>query len=112
MLAGMFGLSGLAHLIRPALYETMVPRRLPHRRELIYASGVVELVCAAGLAAGANWAGSLSAATLLGVWPANLQMAVDATRDGRPVAVQAGLWARVPAQVPMIRLALRARHRT
>jgi hypothetical protein len=36
-----------------------------------------------------------------------VQMAVDATRAGRPLATQVGLWARVPMQVPMIRTALR-----
>jgi uncharacterized membrane protein len=108
LLAGIFGLSGIVHLVKPGVYEDIVPDWVPRHREVVYASGVVELVCAAGLARDAAWAGWLSAATLLGVWPANIQMALDATRAGRPVAVQAGLWGRVPFQLPMVRLALRA----
>jgi len=88
-----------------------VPRWVPRRRAVVYASGVVELVSAAGLLSGARWAGPISAATLVGIWPANLQMALDATRSGRPLALQAGLWGRVPLQVPMITVALRSRRR-
>jgi uncharacterized membrane protein len=109
LLAGIFAVSGVLHLLAPKVYEGIVPRWLPRHREIVYASGVVELVSAAGLLAGAGWAGSLSTATLVGVWPANVQMALDATRAGRPLAAQAGLWGRVPLQIPMIRMALRAR---
>jgi uncharacterized membrane protein len=101
------GLSGVLHVVVPGIYEGMVPDRLPRPRLLVYASGIIEMVSAVGLLADADWAGALSAATLLGVWPANVQMAVDATRAGRPLATQVGLWARVPMQVPMIRTALR-----
>jgi uncharacterized membrane protein len=108
LLAAIFAVSGTLHLVAPGLYEDIVPRRLPRRRQLVHASGVAELACAVGLTAGARWAGPLSAATLVAVWPANVQMALDATRAGRPAVVQAGLWARVPLQIPLIRTALRA----
>jgi uncharacterized membrane protein len=108
-LAAVFGVSGILHFAVPRIYEGIVPRWLPRRRQLVYASGAAELACAVGLVAGAGWAGPLSAATLVGVWPANVQMAVDASRAGRPLLVQLGMWARVPAQVPMIRAALQAR---
>jgi uncharacterized membrane protein len=45
------------------------------------------------------------------VWPANIQMAVDASRANKPWWYQAGLWGRVPMQLPMIRMALAHRDR-
>jgi uncharacterized membrane protein len=112
ILAGIFGISGILHLVVPHIYEAIVPKWIPRRREVVYASGIVELVCAGGLAAEARWAGPLTVATLVGVWPANIQMAVDASRQHRPIAVQAGIWGRVPLQIPMIRAALRVGKKT
>lgn len=108
LLAGILGVSGVAHLMAPGFYEPMVPRKLPHPRGLVYVSGMVELVAAVGLLARTGWAGPLSAATLVGVWPANVQMALDATHAGKPLVTRAGLWVRVPLQLPMIRMALQA----
>lgn len=109
---GAFLVSGVVHLVRPAVFEPSIPRALPKPREIVQISGVVELACAAGLAAGAGWAGRASAVVLLGVWPANLQMALDATTQARDSGqprdiVRAALtWARMPLQIPMIRAVL------
>ncbi|HEV7195449.1 MAG TPA: MauE/DoxX family redox-associated membrane protein, partial [Pedococcus sp.] len=70
-LATLFLTSGTTHLVRPEVFDPLVPSSLPRRRELIYASGVAELICAAGLLhprtrRHAGWA---SAALLLGVFP-------------------------------------------
>ena len=69
------------------------------------------LVYAAGLAAPRTRpaAGLLSAGLLVAVWPANLQMALDAWRDQRGTAYRVLTLARLPLQLPMIRTALRAR---
>ena len=48
-LAVVLATSGVVHLVRPEVYEGIVPRALPHHRALVYASGVAELLCAAGL---------------------------------------------------------------
>jgi uncharacterized membrane protein len=104
----MFGVVGTLHFVVPAMFETTIPRALPQKRALVYASGVVEVACAVGLATKQRWAGPLSAATLLAVWPANIQMAVDASAQHKPLAQQIGLWARVPLQLPMIATALDA----
>lgn len=108
-LAVAFASSGVVHLVRPQTFEPMVPRVLPARRGLVYASGVAELVCAAGLLhprtrPAAGWA---SAALLLAVYPANLKMVGDARRGGS-TAAQAATWARLPLQLPPLRVALRA----
>ena len=108
-LAAIFAVSGVVHLVAPRIYEPIVPRWVPRRRAVVLGSGVVELACAGGLAARRRWAAPLSLVTLAGVWPANIQMAVDATRAGRPVPYQAAVWLRVPLQVPMLRAALAAR---
>lgn len=100
-----FAASGVLHLVAPKVYETIVPRWIPRRRLAVYVSGVGELVCAAGLVLEAPWAGPASAGLLVAVWPANIQMAIDA-RSGPSRAKEAALWLRVPLQLPMIRSAL------
>ena len=56
-----------------------MPRVLPDHRALVYVSGVAELLCAAGLLVPATRrpAGYASAALLVAVFPANVQMSVD-----------------------------------
>lgn len=116
-LAAMFIVSGATHLVRPQVFEPIVPDSLPYRSELVYASGMAEIACAAGMLVPRTRrvAGHASAALLVAVFPANVQMAVDAHRalarkGSTPArrAVQVGTLARLPLQVPMIRWALRA----
>lgn len=107
-LAGLFTVSGALHLVRPQPYEAIVPRGLPRKRHLVYASGVLELVCAAGLAVPITrrLAGLASAGLLVAVFPANLQMTADILGRRRP-AVQVLAVARLPLQLPMVRTAWR-----
>ena len=116
-LAAMFLTSGVVHLVRPEVMEPMVPRSLPAARQLIYVSGVAELVCAAGLLhpRTRRIAGWGSAAILLAVLPANVQMAATAqqrarrdTADTAKQVVWAATIARLPLQLPLIRTALKA----
>ena len=115
-LAVVLATSGVVHLVRPEVYEGIVPRALPHHRALVYASGVAELLCAAGLLLPATRrpAGYASAALLLAVFPANVQMSLDHGRRAKRRADQGSraafvaTLARLPLQVPMIRTALRA----
>ncbi|WP_392542540.1 DoxX family protein [Oryzobacter telluris] len=115
-LATILATSGVIHLVRPEVYEGMVPHVLPRKRLLVHASGVLEIACAAGLLVpstrkAAGWA---SAALLVGVFPANVQMSVDhgkrAARRGDTGsrATFAATVARLPLQWPLIRTALRA----
>jgi uncharacterized membrane protein len=108
-LAVLFAVSGSLHLVRPEPYERIVPHRLPAHRRLVYASGVAELLCAAGLLSprSRRRAGLLSACVLVAVFPANLQMTVDVFRRRGRVARALAL-ARLPLQVPLVRTALRA----
>ncbi|WP_231635212.1 DoxX family protein [Luteipulveratus halotolerans] len=116
--AGAFLVSGPIHLVRPQVFEPLIPAALRSRdRELVYASGVAELVCAAGLVVPAvrRPAGIASAVLLAAVLPGNVQMALDAHRrvqrkGSTPIreVMRVGTIARVPLQLPMIRAVLRA----
>ena len=112
-IAAAFLASGVTHLIRPQIFQPLIPRAMPAPREIVYASGVAELVCAAGLLTGRRWAGPASAALLVGVLPGNVQMALDATAAARRrptparMAFAVGCWVRIPGQIPLIRAALR-----
>lgn len=105
-----FGVSGTVHLVRPSLFTPVVPPSLPRPRELVYVSGVAELVCAAMLLGRTRRAGPASAALLLAVWPGNIQLAIDMTERRRPGDgwKLALAWARVPFQLPLIWMALQS----
>jgi uncharacterized membrane protein len=111
-LAAAFAGSAGVHLIRPQSFESIMPRAIPkeHHIDLIYASGVAELICAVGLFRRTRWAGPASVAVLLAVFPANVQMALD-SGSGKPGPADNPIlaWARLPLQAAMIWAALGAR---
>jgi len=45
-LAGIFGFIGVLHFVKPEPFVGIVPKPLPYKKELVYASGVAELACA------------------------------------------------------------------
>ena len=108
-LVAILGASGVVHLVRPRAYEPLMPSWVPAHREVILASGVAELACAAGLAVPATRraAGWASALLLVGVYPGNLKMAADAASSSS-TGFKVAAFARLPLQLPMIRWALRA----
>ena len=112
-LAVLFGVLGTLHFVKPEPFEQIVPRALPRKKELVYASGVAELACAAGLLhpRTRRAAGLVSAGLLAAIFPANVQMAMDLQRKGSPTARAVG-WARLPLQVPLIKWALKASRET
>jgi uncharacterized membrane protein len=110
-LGGLFLASGTLHLIRPAIFLPLIPRALPAPELIVFGSGVAELVCGVGLFRRRRWAGLASAALLVAILPGNLQMALDASAD--PTTDRAWLvvlWLRLPLQLPLIWVALGARH--
>lgn len=109
VLVGAFTVSGVVHLVKPEVFEPLMPEWVPAHREVIIGSGVAELACAAGLVVPRTRraAGLASAALLLGVFPGNLKMADDARRSGNR-RFQAIAYGRLPLQAPLIRAALRA----
>ncbi|HEY1827909.1 MAG TPA: hypothetical protein VGF87_07805 [Acidimicrobiales bacterium] len=113
LLAAAFAGSGIVHLVRPQVFSALMPRAIPerHHTNLIYASGVAELICAAGLVRRTPWAAPASVAVLAGVFPANVQMALDAGsgRNPGPADNRAMAWGRLPLQLGMVWAALQAR---
>lgn len=105
--------AGVAHLVRPQLFDPMVPASLPgSARRWTLGSGVAELGCAA-LVAGRRTRrpGALaSAALFVGVFPANVAMALGSRGSSRWARI--AVWARLPLQVPLVVWALRVRART
>ncbi len=100
---GALAVSGVVHLVRPEVYDDLLPDGLPAPRAVNAVAGAVELACAYGLARRLRWAPAASAATLVAVWPTNLRYALHVTGEHgarSPLAVVA--WARMPLQVPMI----------
>jgi uncharacterized membrane protein len=105
-MGGVFTASGLLHFVRPQSFETIMPRTIPtrHHRRLVYASGLAELVCALGLFRRARWAPAAATAVLAGVFPANVQMALDSGSGRHAGAADRGAvaWGRLPLQALMI----------
>ena len=91
-----FAASGTVHLVKPEVYLPLMPTWVPAHREVILASGVAEIACAAGLAVPATRraAGWASVLLLLGVYPGNIKMArglhEDPKNTGFKVASFAG----------------------
>ncbi len=105
--AAMMVVVGVAHFVAPRFFERIVPRWFPWAREAVVVSGVAEVASGVLLAVPATrrLGGLLATATIVAVYPANIQMAVDASR-GEDVGVPAwAAWLRLPMQIPMIRRA-------
>ncbi|ARE78103.1 hypothetical protein ACFVZ8_10555 [Streptomyces sp. NPDC059558] len=103
LLAGLLAGAAVAHAAAPGRFDATVPRSLPGSpRGWTYASGVAELALAAGVAhpRTRRVAALATAAFFVGVFPANVKMAVDARH--RSPAVRAVALARLPLQVPLV----------
>jgi len=95
-----FLFTGLGHFVRTEEMAEMVPPRIPYRVELIYLTGVLELLGAAGV-----WVPRLMKLTglclilmLIAVLPANIYSAVERVEFGGHGAGPAYLLVRVPFQ--------------
>jgi uncharacterized membrane protein len=109
------GGAGITHFTNPSFYEEIVPSWAPASKQFwIQASGIAELACAALLIAKKTRriGGWLTTATLLSVWTANIQVALDGGVEGDgPLTSKTAAWIRVPFQIPMIIDAVKiARH--
>jgi uncharacterized membrane protein len=107
-LGAFFLIAGSLHFLRPRPYVAIVPDVLPRKREIVFASGVAELAGGAGvLVPGTRrLAGWWLIATLLAIFPANINMAVNAKRFR--IVPEPLLWARLPLQGALIAWVWRA----
>ena len=107
LLAGLLATAGVLHFVAPRPFETLVPEELPgSQRAWVLGSGAVQLACAVAVALPATrrrgaWA---TAALFVGVFPGNVQMALDGGAPGVPgvLGSAAVAWARLPLQVPLV----------
>lgn len=104
LLTALLAGAGVTHFVKPGFYDPIVPHALPGPpRAWTYLSGVAELGVAAVVARPSTRArGGLAALGLfLAVYPANIQMAVDADST----SAKAIAYARLPLQLPLFWLA-------
>ena len=101
MMAGM----GVAHFVAPGPFRRIVPRWFPWRSQAVAWSGVAEVALGVLLAVPRTRraGGWLSLTTIAAVYPANVQMAIDASRGVPQVAAPTwAAWLRLPLQLPML----------
>jgi len=103
LLAAAFVVAGALHLLKPRLFEAIVPPSLPAPRALVALSGVAEVLGGLGLLVPAvrPWAGWGLVALLVAVFPANLYMAREWERFRR-FAPRWALRLRLPLQAVLI----------
>ena len=106
-------LAGVMHFVKPHWYERIMPPYVPAQRELVYASGVAEIVGALGTMhpRTRRRAGLFLIATLVAVFPANVHMAVNAGDFEDVPGGAASLWARLPLQALFVYWVWRATQR-
>jgi len=107
-LGAFFLFAGTMHFLKPRPYVAIVPDALPRKREIVFASGVAELAGGAGVLVPRTrrLAGWWLIATLLAIFPANVNMAVNAERYR--VVPEPLLWLRLPLQGALIAWVWRA----
>lgn len=106
IVAGSFAISGMAHFAAPEIFRPLIPPELGDHRPWVYASGAVEMGCAAGLVTRQRWAPITAAATLAVLTIGNAQLVRLFHRQQRPKWLQAVAVARLPLQAQLIRWAL------
>lgn len=79
LLSVFFTYAGFHHLIEPAFYVSIMPPWIPGHLELVYLSGVFEIMGGVGVLIPAvrSFAGLGLVALLVAVYPANLHMAFN-----------------------------------
>lgn len=98
-----FSFTGILHFVLPKPFVAIVPDYLPRKRDLVYASGVTELGGALMTAhpATRRAGGWLLLATLVGVYPANIQMCLEAEKYPQVPGGRTTLLMRLPLQFVM-----------
>ena len=105
-LAGPFFIgAGALHFVKPEPYRAIVPPYIPAPEAMVALSGVAEVAGGVGLLVPTTrrWAGWWLVATLIAIFPANVEMAVHPERYQQHVpGGRAGLYARMPFQLVFI----------
>ncbi len=109
-LVAILGGAGVAHFAKPEFFDQVVPKWMPgSARMTTYLSGLVEIASAVLIAnpRTRRLGGLVALATFIGVYPANVQAALDGGMKGvkPPFDSAAAAWVRLPLQLPMFWLA-------
>jgi uncharacterized membrane protein len=109
-MAATFVTAGVTHFTSPKFFEAIVPEELPGKRELVFGTGVAEILGGVALLVRPNRkVGWLLVALLLFVFPANVNQAVrNVSADDMPTPPRLLLIARLPLQAVMVWLVLAA----
>ena len=112
VLAALFAFAGTMHFVIPAAYGRIMPAWVPFPREMVLLSGACEIAGGIGLLVPQvrRWAGMGLIALLLAVWPANLQMLLNARAADAPGWWQVLLLLRLPLQIVLMGWVWRASH--
>lgn len=105
-MTSILGVAGVTHFTRPETFDGIVPPGIGSPRFWTYASGAAELGTAALIAVPRTRAlgGMAATALMIAVYPANIYTVKKYWRSpaGRTAAI-----ARLPLQIPLIRMSLR-----
>ncbi len=98
--AGAFVVAGVLHFVMPRFYVAIMPKWLPSPLQLVYISGVFEVLGGIGLLLPAlrSAAGIGLIVLLLAVLPANIEMLRQAQAQGASSLFLAACWLRLPLQ--------------
>lgn len=104
IIAAIFVTAGITHFVKPSWFVRIVPPWLPAPLVLVLISGVFEMLGGVGVLVPATRvaAGWGLIALLVAVFPANVQMLLDAHAAHASRLWQAGLVARLPLQPALI----------
>ncbi|RYX85760.1 DoxX family membrane protein [bacterium] len=103
-LAALFISAGIGHFRSTEAYMSIMPPQLPYPRELVWFSGICEIVGGVGLfiPRTRKWAAWGLVALLIAVYPANIYSAFHGMRVGELEVPKWLLWLRLPLQLPLI----------
>ena len=106
------GGAGVAHFAKPDFFDPIVPDWMPGSKRMVtYVSGVVELAAAllVAIPRTRRIGGWVALITFIGVYPANIQAALDGGMKEMdpPFNSAAAAWLRLPLQLPLFWLAWR-----
>jgi len=104
LLAILFVTAGIMHFVNPQFYLNMMPPYLPYHLELVYISGVFEILGGVGVLVpfSRKFSGYGLIALLIAVFPANIQMLINHINAGGSSAGTIALIIRLPIQILLI----------
>ncbi len=110
LIAAIFIVGGVLHLVKPAYYVRIMPPWLPAPMALVLISGVFEILGGVGVLVPTTRvvAGWGLIALLIAIFPANVQMLLNARAAHASSLWMTGLIARLPLQAALIYWVFRA----